>query len=153
MSMMVHLTQQPIDLQAILQAVRSEEAGGVVLFLGTVRAKAEGKTVACLEYECYPEMARPILEQLASEAQSRWNLVGCCVVHRTGRVPVGELSVAIGCAAPHRAEAFQAARWLIDQLKHQAPIWKKEYFTDGTSRWVSGPNADLPGSSGGGDSG
>jgi molybdopterin synthase catalytic subunit len=57
--------------------------------------------------------------------------------------------VAIGCAAPHRAEAFQAAQWLIDQLKHQAPIWKKEYFTDGTSRWVSGPNADLPGSSGG----
>ena len=153
MSLMIRLTEQPIDVQAVLQTVRSDEAGAVVLFLGTVRAKTEGKTVTCLEYECYSEMAGQILQQLASEAQSRWNLLGCCVVHRTGRVPVGELSVAIGCAAPHRAEAFQAAGWLIDQLKHQAPIWKKEYFTDGTRRWVSGPSADLSGSSEGGDSG
>jgi len=144
MSIMICLTEQPIDLPAILQTVRSDDAGAVVLFLGTVRAKTEDKTVAWLEYECYLEMARPILEQLASEAQSRWNLLGCCVVHRMGRVSVGELSVAIACVAPHRAEAFQAAQWLIDQLKHQAPIWKKEYFTDGASRWVSGSTSDLP---------
>ncbi|MCS7306894.1 MAG: molybdenum cofactor biosynthesis protein MoaE [Thermoguttaceae bacterium] len=150
---MIYFTQQPIDVPTVLESVASAEAGAVVLFLGTVRATSQGKTVAYLEYECYPEMAQRILEQLAIEAQACWNLKGCCIVHRIGRVPVGQLSVAIACSAPHRAEAFQATQWLIDQLKFQVPIWKKECFTDGTYRWVSGPGPELLTSSPSGESG
>lgn len=139
---MIRLTDQPIPIEAVLQASRSPDAGAVVFFLGTVRSESQGQSVAWLEYECYPEMAQRILHQLADEARSRWNLQGCEIVHRIGRVEVGEVSVAIACSAGHRAPAFQAAQWLIDQIKQQAPIWKKEVFTDGVGQWVSGTGPD-----------
>ncbi|HOM19126.1 MAG TPA: molybdenum cofactor biosynthesis protein MoaE [Thermoguttaceae bacterium] len=135
---MIRLTDHPIQVEAVLQASRSPDAGAVVLFLGTVRSESQGQTVACLEYECYSEMAERVLHQLADEARSRWTLQGCAIVHRIGRVEVGEISVAIACSAAHRAPAFQAAQWLIDQIKQQAPIWKKEVFADGAVRWVAG---------------
>jgi len=150
---MIFLTDQPIDIAAVLQSASSLEAGAAVLFLGTVRQRSSGKTVAALQYECYPEMAESILRQLADQARSRWNLQGCGVVHRIGRVQVGEISVAVACSAEHRAAAFQAAQWLIDQIKQQAPIWKKEFFTDGECQWVSDrPSSPCP-SPGAGDAG
>lgn len=141
---MIQLSSQPINVQAVLQTVASAEAGGVVLFLGTVRATTGEKSVAYLEYECYPEMAQKVLHYLVHQAKERWNLLGCSIVHRLGKVEVGQLSVAIACSAAHRGPAFEATRWLIEQLKHQVPIWKKEYFRDGTSQWVTGPQAPAP---------
>ncbi len=149
---MIAFSQQPIDVQAVLEAVRTTQAGALVLFLGTVRSRSQGKVVVGLEYECYPEMAHQVLSQLVEQAKARWNLLGCAVVHRTGRVLVGEVSVAIACSAPHRADAFAAAQWLIDQLKHHVPIWKKEYYTDGTSQWVSAAGSAVPGSLASGES-
>ena len=88
-----------------------------------------------LEYEAYKPMAIRVMEQLEREARTRWPLVNVVMIHRIGRVPVTEASVAIGVAAAHRAEAFEACRFLIDRLKSEVPIWKREHFEDGTSEW------------------
>ncbi len=150
---MILLTQDPIDVAAVLQSARSPQAGATALFLGSVRSPSCGRTVAYLHYECYGEMAQSILEQLAVEAQARWNLLGCAMTHRIGRVAVGEISLAIVCSAAHREPAFQAVQWLIDQIKEQVPLWKKEFFTDGTSLWVSHNAVFPPETSGRGGSG
>jgi len=133
---MIHLTNDPIDTAAVLGAVRCPAAGAVVLFLGTVREMTAGRETDWLEYECYREMAETKLAQLEAEAQSRWPLLGCAIVHRLGQVRVGETSVAIAVAAAHRREAFAAGQWLIDRIKELVPIWKKEHYADGTSEWI-----------------
>jgi molybdopterin synthase catalytic subunit len=133
---MIELTDQPIDRDAVIAAVRCAAAGAVVLFLGTVRELTEGRQTASLDYECYPEMAQTMLAQLAAEAGDRWTLAGCAIVHRVGHLDVGETAVAIAVSATHRQEAFQAAEWLIDRIKEVVPLWKKENYADGTSTWV-----------------
>jgi molybdopterin synthase catalytic subunit len=133
---MIQLTTNPIDSQAVLDAVRSPAAGAVVLFLGTVREITDGRRTESLDYECYGEMAHAQLARLEDEARGRWNLVECLVVHRTGHLPVGETSVAIAASAAHRAAAFDAASWLIDRIKQVVPIWKKENYADGTHEWA-----------------
>ena len=135
---MIHLTNDPIDTAAVLEAVRCPAAGAVVLFMGTVREMTAGRQTAALEYECYREMAEKKLVQLAAEAQTRWPLLGCAIVHRLGQVRVGETSVAIAVGAAHRREAFEAGQWLIDRIKELVPIWKKEQYADGTSAWIHG---------------
>jgi len=133
---MIQLVHTPIDPTAVLAQVASNEAGAVVLFLGTTREFTHGRRTVSLDYECYPEMARKKLTELEAEARSRWPLTGCHVVHRLGHLELGEASIAIAVSSPHRAAAFKAGQWLIDTIKQVVPIWKQENWADGTSEWV-----------------
>lgn len=140
---MIELTHEPVDAAAALSAVASDRAGAVVLFLGTTRAWTDGRQTTTLDYECYPEMAGRALSELERQARERWPLEGLSIVHRLGRVGPGEASVAIAVSSPHREDAFQAGKWLIDTLKESVPIWKKENWADGTAEWVH-PDAPAP---------
>ncbi len=133
---MIGITNDRIDVARLLGQVQSHAAGAVVLFLGTAREQTGGRATASLDYECYPEMAERKLRELVAEARRRWRLIGCAVVHRVGRVELGEASVAVAVSSPHRQEAFEAGQWLIDTLKAVVPIWKRENWADGTSDWV-----------------
>ena len=133
---MIHLTNQPIDTQALLLQATSPAAGAIVLFLGTTREQTDGRQTVALEYEAYIDMAERKLAELEAAARERWPLVECLIEHRLGRVPAGEASVVIAVSAPHRREAFAAGEWLIDTLKQQVPIWKREQWADGTMEWV-----------------
>lgn len=133
---MVSLTHQAIDSQAVLAQVHSPLAGAVVLFLGTTRELTAGRRTASLDYECYPEMALKELAELEVLARRRWELIECSLVHRLGRLEIGEASVAVAVSSAHRAAAFEAGQWLIDTLKQTVPIWKKENWADGGTDWV-----------------
>jgi molybdopterin synthase catalytic subunit len=133
---MIALTNQPIDSTALLAEVASNAAGAVVLFLGTTREVTGQRRTESLDYECYPEMAERKLAELEAEARRRWPLTGCAIVHRLGHLELGEASIAIAVSSPHREQAFQAGKWLIDTIKEVVPIWKQENWADGTSEWV-----------------
>jgi molybdopterin synthase catalytic subunit len=132
----VHLVREPIDVVA-LQAATPDD-GGVCLFVGVVRNENGGRPVLRLEYEAYEEMALPLMEEIAAEAGRRWPGTEVRVVHRLGGLAIGEASVAVAAASPHRAEAFAACRYTIDTLKATVPIWKKEFYADGET-WLEGP--------------
>jgi molybdopterin synthase catalytic subunit len=123
--------------------MNSRRAGAVVLFLGTTRELTDGRRTQSLDYDCYPEMAGKQLAELEQQARQQWPLIDCAVVHRLGRVDPGESSVAVAVNSPHRQDAFEAARWLIDTIKQVVPIWKRENWVDGDSQWVH-PGLDLP---------
>ena len=128
------LTDEPIDVAALEASVADPGHGAVVTFVGRARDVADdGRTVVELEYEVYPEMASSVLDQIASEAEGRFRAV-VAVVHRFGLVPIGEAAVAIVTAARHRAEAYEANRFVIEAIKERLPIWKRERFADG-SEW------------------
>ena len=133
---MFHLTHDPIDTAALVGSACRPNAGAVVLFLGTTREFTAGRQTVALDYEAYHEMAERRLAELEAEARRRWPVVECSIVHRLGRVPLAEPSVAIVVSTPHRADAFAAGQWLIDTLKHDVPIWKREQWSDGTTEWV-----------------
>jgi molybdopterin synthase catalytic subunit len=118
--------------------VQDAGAGGVAVFLGTTRAErsASGQTLVALDYEAYGEMAGAQLVELARRARERWPIIKVALLHRVGRVGLGEPSVVIAVSTPHRGEAFEACRWLIDTLKAEASIWKKEIWADGSGSWV-----------------
>ena len=120
---MIEVTRRRIDVEAVLASVRRDEAGAVVLFLGSVRADPG---VAALDYEVYVPMAEKVFSELVDRATSKFHLLGMSIVHRIGRVPVGGDSVAIACAATHRREAFEACAWAMDEVKRIVPIWKSE---------------------------
>ena len=132
---MVRLTRAPIDLGALVGATAAD--GAVCLFVGVVRNENEGRRVRYLEYEAYEDMALPLMEQIASEAGARWRVTDVRLVHRLGRLEIGEPSVAVAVASPHRAEAFAACRYVIDTVKATVPIWKKEFYEDGAV-WLEG---------------
>ena len=142
--MVIELTRDPIPASKILAAVASERAGAVVTFDGRVRNHSRGRDVLHLHYEAYPEMALREMEKIAEEARRRWNLEGIALAHRLGRLEIGESSVFIAVSSPHRNEAFEACRFVIDTLKRTVPIWKKEYF-EGGEVWVEGPDAPVVG--------
>jgi len=106
-----------------------------VTFQGTVRDNSRGKRVLYLEYEAYPEMAVKVMRQIADEIKARWGLDGVAIVHRVGRLEIGEASICIAVAAPHRAQAFEACRYAIDRVKEILPVWKKEVW-EGGEYWV-----------------
>ena len=133
---MISLTHSPIDPSAILAQVASNDAGAVVLFLGTTREFTKGRQTASLDYECYPQMAEAKLAELEAQAREKWPLVHVSIVHRLGRLGLGEASIAIAVSSPHRQAAFEAGKWLIDTIKEDVPIWKQENWADGTSEWV-----------------
>lgn len=133
---MVELTESPIDLLRLLADVTHPECGAEVLFVGTTRQWTDGVETGFLEYDGYREMAMKQLEALEAEARQRWPIHAVAMVHRLGRVDVGQPSVAVAVGSPHRGEAFEAARWLIDELKRQVPIWKREHFTNQQQQWI-----------------
>ena len=126
---MVRLTREPIDLATLTGAASGD--GALCLFVGLVRDRNRGRTVVRLEYEAYEEMALPLMEEIAAETRRRWPITDLRIVHRLGSLDVGEPSVAIAVASPHRDEAFAACRYAIDTLKATVPIWKKEFYSDG----------------------
>ena len=139
---MIELTRDPIDIAAITESVRGPGSGAVVLFLGTVREMTGELRTLRLGYEAYPAMAEAKMAELEAESRSRWPLSEVRLVHRLGVLELGEVSVAVAVSSPHRAAAFEAARWLIDTLKDIVPIWKQEHWADGTTEWVL-PGTDI----------
>ncbi len=129
------LSDQPLDVGVVVARVAGPDAGGIVTFVGVVRDASRGHAIRHLEYEAYPEMARREMEKIADEAAAQWPGARVAMAHRTGRLAIGEIAVVIAAAAPHRAEAFAAARFAIDTLKQRVPIWKKEVALDG-EYWV-----------------
>ena len=129
------LTEAAIDVSGLEAAVAGTSHGALVTFVGRARDRADdGREVLELEYEAYPEMASQVLEEIAGEAERRWPDCAVAVVHRVGVVPLGEAAVAIVAAAPHRSDAYDANRFVIEAIKDRLPIWKRERFADG-SEW------------------
>jgi molybdopterin synthase catalytic subunit len=133
------LTDEPLELEAVVAAVEHRGAGGVVSFVGNVREHSRGKTVEHLEYEAYGPMAVRVMAEIAAEIEARVENTRVAIHHRVGRLEIGEAAVVIAASAPHRAEAFTACRDAIEALKRDVPIWKKEFDTDGAAWIGKGP--------------
>jgi molybdopterin converting factor subunit 1 len=129
------LTEQPIDVEAVIAEVTDERAGAVATFLGTTRVHSRGRTVLYLEYEAYEGMAEQVMAQIAAGLENRFDLCSVAITHRVGRVGIGETSVAIAASAPHRHDALAACQEAIDTLKEQVPLWKKEVY-EGGEEWI-----------------
>jgi molybdopterin synthase catalytic subunit len=140
---MVVITHDPIDYQQLTEDVRSNDAGAVVLFLGTVREMTKGRRTIALDYDAFGEMAEAKMQELEQEAREKWAVVNVGLIHRLGHLELGEISVAVAVSSPHREVAFEAGKYLIDTLKVVVPVWKKENWDDGTSEWVH-PGTDEP---------
>lgn len=132
---MALLTGEPLDLGALVAEVAGPDRGAVATFLGLVRDHHEGRGVLRLEYSAYPDMAEAEATAILGEAAGRWP-VQLAARHRTGMLEVGEAAVAVAAAGAHRGEAFEACRYVIEELKRRVPIWKREYYTDGSVGWV-----------------
>ncbi len=132
---MYKITKDPLAAKSIIAEVNKSGNGGICAFVGTVRDNAEGKAVLHLEYDAYPEMAEKKLAAIAGEIKDKWGLDDVSIVHRVGKLEIGEAAVVIAVGAPHRKEAFEACQYAIDRIKEFVPIWKKEYFADGEV-WV-----------------
>jgi molybdopterin synthase catalytic subunit len=135
MEPIIQLTREPLNRDTLIRAVSHPGVGGIVVFEGVVRDNARGKQIRYLEYEVYPEMAEQQIRTIIAEAERRWGVERVAVAHRFGRLELGEASVIIVVAAPHRAEAFDACRYIIDTLKTTVPIWKKEVASNG-EEWI-----------------
>ena len=134
----VRVGPDPIDPGALAAEVGRADSGATVVFLGTVRDHSEGKEgVTHLDYEVYPEMVEQVIDGIVAEAAEKWPILSAVVEHRSGVVKTGEASVAVVVSCAHRADAFEAARYVIDELKHRAPIWKKEHWPGG-AEWSRG---------------
>ncbi|AFY77537.1 MAG: molybdenum cofactor biosynthesis protein MoaE [Hydrococcus sp. C42_A2020_068] len=128
----------PLSLDEVYNLANDPANGAIVVMSGTVRQQTDGKPVLYLEYQVYEPMALAIFRQIAAEIRQRWMDTNRVIIHhRIGKLEIGEISVLVAVGCPHRAEAFEACRYAIDTLKHNAPIWKKEYWADGSSTWVS----------------
>ncbi len=134
---MFRIVKDPIDNDQLVQAVADPGAGAICTFLGVVRDNNLGREVDYLEYEAYPDMAVPAMQRIADEIRERWDVIEVAIVHRVGRLEIGEVSVGIAVSSPHRAEAFAACQYAIDRLKESVPIWKKEVWSDG-QEWIEG---------------
>jgi MoaE-MoaD fusion protein len=132
---MFRVVDGPIDELALEEAVRTDADGAVLVFRGVARKYSRGREVVHLEYEAYPEMAEKVMAEIGDEIRTRWEISRVAIVHRTGVLEIGQASVAIAIASPHRAEAFAAGQYAIDRLKQVVPIWKKEVWSDG-SQWI-----------------
>ena len=132
------ITLAPLSVAEIYSQVDNHANGAVVLMSGMVRNQTDGKSVIALEYQAYEPMALQVFYQIADNIRHQWSNVNRVVIyHRIGRLSVGEISVLVAVGCPHRGEAFAACQYAIDTLKHNAPIWKKEHWQDGSSSWVN----------------
>ena len=131
---MIEITSQPISVQPVIDKVKKDSHGALVTFIGTVRDNSEGKKVTYLEYETYARMAEKKLKEIADEIQNRWQ-TDISIVHRVGRMELGDTVIVIVVGSGHRREAFQSCEYAINRIKEIVPIWKKEFYEDGSS-WV-----------------
>ena len=140
------VSSDPIDTAVLLAKVGSDEDGAALLFIGVVRDHAEGRKVTGMRYDVYAEMATEVLREIALEASIPLGTDRIAVAHRFGELKIGEISVGIAVSSPHRAEAYEASRFVIEEIKKRLPVWKKEHYVDGVSEWVEGtipPSAGL----------
>jgi molybdopterin synthase catalytic subunit len=133
---MFKITGEEIELGDVIRAVEAGDAGAIVHFLGVVRNNTEGREVSYLEYEAYPPMAEKKMAEIAQEIHEKWGLDRVAMIHRVGRLEIGEVSVAVAVASPHRREAFEACHYAMNRLKQIVPIWKREVWVDGEEEWV-----------------
>lgn len=133
---MIEITNQPIDVQKVIQAALQKEAGAINTFIGTVRNQTTGKKVLRLEYEAYEPMAISEIQKIIDKANDAWQLNGWAVSHRVGLLLPGEIAVVVSVSTAHRKASFEACQFIIDSLKQTVPIWKREFFEDG-DQWVS----------------
>jgi molybdopterin synthase catalytic subunit len=133
---MFKITSDEIELGDVVRAVEAGDAGAIVHFLGVVRNNTEGREVSYLEYEAYPPMAEKKMAEIAQEIHEKWGLDRIAMIHRVGRLEIGEVSVAVAVASPHRKEAFEACHYAMNRLKQIVPIWKREVWVDGEEEWV-----------------
>lgn len=131
------IVRERIDTRAVLETLQRPEDGAAIAFEGVVRNNTRGRRTLYLDYEAYEEMALRQMEELAAQALGKFQIRDVAIVHRLGRLEIGETSVLIVVASAHRGPAYEASRWLIDTLKQTVPIWKKEYFVDGAV-WADG---------------
>lgn len=136
---LIALSAESLDAEALVRAVKTDAHGAVVTFLGTTRETSPGdpRPVEALDYEAYDAMALGEMRAIAAEVDKRFGTLGIAMVHRTGRVALGEPSVAVVVAAPHRGTAFEACRYAIDALKSRVPVWKRELYRDGGTAWIA----------------
>ncbi len=135
------VTSEPLDATAVAAAVAGADCGAVATFVGLVRDENAGRRVLWLDYEAYAALAERAFERIAAEAAGQWPRVRLAIHHRTGRLAIGDASVVIAAASPHRADAFAACRYAIERVKQIAPIWKHEHF-EGGDVWIEGATAD-----------
>ena len=140
------IVERRIDVCALLDEVAQHRNGATVLFIGTVRETNAGEAVTALDYSAYREMAESELAAIAQEASARWGTFDIAVEHRIGSLGLGDASVAIAVAHAHRGEAYDASRYIIEELKKRLPVWKREHYTDGRADWVPGSTAAAEGS-------
>lgn len=135
------LSRNPIDVEHLAASVVTDQRGGVASFVGLVRNHQDGRPVMRLEYHAYEPMAEAECLRILEEARQRWP-VAAALEHRLGALAIGDVAVAVAVAGDHRAETFDACRWIIEQVKHRVPIWKKEFYSDGTVGWVDPTRLD-----------
>jgi len=133
---MFKITAEVIDTQSVIRAVEADDAGAIVHFLGTVRNNTGGRRTLYLEYEAYAPMAEKKMAGIGHESREKWGLDRVAMIHRVGRVEIGEVSVAVAVASPHRSDGFEACKYAMDRLKQVVPVWKREVWEDGAEEWV-----------------
>ena len=138
--MLIRVTDAILDVNEAIDAVRRDSAGAVNVFLGVVRNMNKGRDVAYLEYEAYAPMAEKVMLEIAEEAKEQFGLEDCAVLHRTGRLEIGETSLLVALSSGHRPESFDGGRWMVDEIKKRVPVWKKEVWSDG-EEWIEGPES------------
>lgn len=138
------ITDAPIDAAALLASCTRTGDGAALLFVGVVRDRNEGRAVDHLEYAAFAPMAERVMREIAEEAAARWETGELAVVHRIGRLELGDASVAIAVASPHRDAAYQASRYIIEELKQRVPVWKKEGYVEGDRAWLPGNSPRAP---------
>lgn len=141
---MIEITSKQIDTAAVLDSVQSNQAGAAVLFVGSTRQFTGERETLKLDYECYESLAIKKMTEILEQAAAKWKIEACSIVHRVGTVELGEASIAVAVSSPHRGDSFEAGRWLVDTLKTEVPIWKREHWADGSQEWVH-PEGATPG--------
>ena len=134
----MHLTEESLQLQPLLAEGEYPECGGLAVFGGAVRNHHEGRPVLRLRYTAYQPVAERLMREIEQAAREKFGAPYCRVVHRLGLLEIGDVAIYCVTRAPHRAEAFAACRWIVDEVKHGVPIWKEEFYADGTSAFVQG---------------
>jgi molybdopterin synthase catalytic subunit len=138
-SILVGVTDAPLSAETLTRALPACEDGALLVFSGVVRNRNDGRPVLAVTYDAHVPLAESTFREIGEEARARWGVdLGVVVAHRTGRLAVGEVSTVIAVASPHRDEAYQASRYVIEQLKLRSPIWKQEHYADGDSAWLDG---------------
>lgn len=140
---MFEITEGPLDPAPLVEAVRRDDAGAIALFYGIVRNENLGRRVQYLEYDAYPEMATKKMREVAEEVRAKFPVLEIGIVHRVGRLEIGETSLLVAVSSGHRGESFEACHYAVDRIKQIVPVWKKEVWEDG-SEWIEGHTPEVP---------